>query len=126
MTPAKYKALSKDERRAYRQESDAWMKAFDARIDARNAEAHKRLATGLVQLVQQDPAVERDIVHNFLERKQQCLVDRAFFEKYPLFDSAYASYELKKLMQRKSAKKAVSTETGQVRRSAGKQKGGDR
>jgi TRAP-type C4-dicarboxylate transport system substrate-binding protein len=76
MTPAKFKALSKEDQRAYKQKANAWMKAQDAKIDQRNAKNHKTLAFGLAQLVQLDPAIEWEIVFNYLSRNNKVLIDR--------------------------------------------------
>lgn len=96
MTPDKYKAMSKEDRRAYDQKANTFLKNLDARIDRRNAENHKTLAFGLAQLVQLDPAVETEIVHNYLKREGKIMVDKEFANTHPAFVDALASFELEK------------------------------
>src|SRR5262245_33723539 len=115
MTPDKFKTLSTPEQIAYYKKADAWMAQFDAEIETHNAAEHKQLVMGIAQLIAQDRSVEWEIIHNYLRREQKYLVDRAFFETYPLVDSLNATYELKKFEHARAAKqskKAVTTETG--------------
>jgi hypothetical protein len=113
MTPDKFKAMSKEEQRAYDQKTNAWLKKFDASIDQRNAENHKTLAFGFAQLVQLDPAVEVEIVHNYLKRENRVMVDKDFADTDPAFIDALAKFELEKTCARaRSASVSRSRNTG--------------
>ena len=119
MTPEKFKALSKEEQRAYNQKANAVLKKLDTRIDQRNAENHKTLAFGIAQLVQLDPAVEWEIVRNCLKREGKVIVDQEFTDTHPAFVDALASFELEKMSRARKAAGKTRRSTHAPAHSAG-------
>ena len=88
MTPEKYKALSPAMKRAYDKKCKAEFKAWDERVIATRMKEHEQLALSLIEIVAKDRYIESMIIKNFLDRTNQCLMDRDeadrdFARKYP-------------------------------------------
>jgi hypothetical protein len=114
MTPDKYKAMSKADQRAYDRKARAWMAKLDASIDRRNAENHKKLALGIAELVQLDPAVEWEIVHNYLQLEEKYLVSKGFLDENPRVVDSMVNYDAARAAEsRKTGKPKRATKTTQ-------------
>ena len=105
MTPAKFKAMSKDDQRAYRQKAEAWLDKMDAGIEQRNAKNHKNLAFGVAKLIADNRSVEWDIVSTYLEREDKVAIPNGFFHENPRIAEALASYELRRIQEKENAGK---------------------
>lgn len=118
MTPEKYKAMSKDARRAYDRKVKAHTDAMEANIDQRNAEANKNLAFGIAKLIADNPRIEWEIVSTYLERTGQVLVNGDFCDQNPRFVQAVADFELERLRQARSRKASSPAAQSTARKSA--------
>ena len=105
MTPAKYKALSPEMKRAYTKKANAENAAFDAKIEKRNLEDYKQFAEGLAKLAANARFLEGEIIRSYLEREGKYLVSREFFEQNPRFAWAHAEFEYAKFLAGQQAKK---------------------
>jgi len=105
MTPEKFKAMSKEAQRAYRQKSNEWFAKLDAKIDQANAENHKKLAYGIAELIYQNPLIEWEIVQSYLVRTDQLLISQDFYNNHPEVARALAAYQAEKMSRPNKAPK---------------------